>query len=198
MPFACSSDTVAEPRIIAGTPLQPFSLGHHLIFKRLGLPFTDAAGAPATFERVMTGIAICAQPHQDTLRDMLNGDWDGVFARWTKKLQGGWLKRISVSKSEIEDGFRDYLFDGYRKPPVNRYLSKSKIELTAPWEQYLKCTLISAGFSEAEVLGGYLPARWYDYFTVMELRQLDKCRDENEWRKVFYTEGESVQIKGVE
>ena len=52
--------TVPQPCRILGTVLRPFCLGHHLIFKRLNLPFAGNHEADAGEEDILIGIAVCA------------------------------------------------------------------------------------------------------------------------------------------
>lgn len=199
MPTATAIETVPEPWTVAGTPLKPFSLGHHLLLKRLGLPFADAPFADADSAEFVAGIAVCAgHSYEWTLGMMLAGDWGNVVERWRKHVCGPWWNRRRIDWKQAKATFQLYLSDGYKSPPVCRRDGASGIELTAPWECLLKCELVGAGFSETEVFNGYLPARWYDYFTVSELKQLANCRDPKNWRKVFWTADDEAKIKQAE
>lgn len=191
MPFATAIDTVPKPFVVLGTPLRPFCLGHHLLFKRLDLPFCDNPDSDASADQFVRAIAICAgDSYEWTLSAMLGGDWPGIVGRWSKRSRkrGNWQHAV--------DTFRDYLEDGNSFPPVC-HRGDSEVELTSPWECRLKCGLVGAGFSESEALNGYLPGRWYDYLTVAEFRQLQNCRDPKNWRKLFWTEADVKRLEAV-
>ena len=127
------------------------------------------------------------------------GNWPEIIRQWKRDAAGPFWKRRRINWEEAEALFRSYLKDGYRDCPTWKYLSSAEgVELTAPWEQLLKIRLTGAGLSESEVLNGYLPSRWYDYFTVCELRQLDTCRDPLKWKKVFYTHRDAEALGGNE
>ena len=198
MAYANASDCVPEPCHVAGTPLNHFSLGHHLLFVRLALPFADAPMADATPDQILEGVALCAADPIEAQAAMLSGEWPDIVARWLKRVRKEWRKRKGDWET-AESLFRAYLIDGYRSAPVMQYASDGgTIKLTAPWENLLKCRLVMAGFSEREVLTGYLPARWYDYFTVCEIEGAKNCTDSKKWKPVFYTRQMSEQLKAVD
>lgn len=189
--FATAAATVPEPCRIFGTMLRPFCLGHHLLFKRLGLPFAGNPLADCGGDDIMQGIAICGgDSYETTLDQFHNGKWPRVFAAWTRQIEGPWWRRRKLSKAFLADAeelFRAYLADGYQRPPVWNYKNKDGIELSAPWELILKNRLVMGGYTESQMLNGYLPARWYDYYTISELNAASQCSDKKNWTKVFYT-----------
>jgi len=194
--------TVPEPCKVLGTALKPFCLGHHLLFKRLGLLFCGHALADVSEEDILVGIAICAgESYEKTLEQFLTGEWTAVFEKWLKDMRSAFaarlLRRRKFNKNLIKDAeilFRAYLQDGYQPTPVWKHDIKGGISLSAPWELVLKNRLVMAGYAETEVLNGYLPARWYDYYTVSELQWASKCKDEKKWRKIFYTQEDAKAI----
>jgi hypothetical protein len=192
--IATAADTVPEPWMVAGKVLQPFCLGHHLLMKRLGLPFAGNAMADAGREDVILGVALCAEDYSRTLGAMLDGSYDlgAVLEQWRRRVSGRreWRRfgrRRKVDWDEAEYYFRGYLAQGYDKPPVWNYRDRGGLELSAPWEELLKLVLMRNGFAEREVLTGYLPARWYDYYTALELENAAQCKDVKHWRRVFTT-----------
>jgi len=176
---------------VFGTMLRPFCLGHHLLFKRLGLPFAGNADADAGDDDYMLGVAICAgNSYEETLEQFHTGQWEHVFAAWTRQLRGPWYRRRKVSRAFLDDAqdlFRAYLQDGYKHPSVWRLDTKGGITLSAPWELVLKNRLVMAGYLETDVLNGYMPGRWYDYYSASELLAAGLCTDPKNWRKIFYT-----------
>ncbi|MEI7733163.1 MAG: hypothetical protein WCO56_26560 [Verrucomicrobiota bacterium] len=195
--FATSAATVPEPYCILGTTLQPFSLGHHLILKRLESPLCGGLPDAFSLPDLLLGVAVCGQPYRVTMEQMLAGQWAREFARWQRQLRGPWWKRNRFSEWDVERAkllFRRYLADGYGHPPIWSHAGPPGLTLTAPWELVLKNRLVIAGYSEHEVLSGYLPARWYDYYTVSELRCAEKCTDKLAWKKIFYTREDHEQI----
>ena len=80
--------TVPQPFLVLGTPLRPFCLGHHLLFRRLQLPFADAPEAEATDEEILVGVAICSADYEQTLNEFLDDAWADVFAKWRRKVTG--------------------------------------------------------------------------------------------------------------
>lgn len=194
---ASVTDVVPEPCRIIGTALRPFCLGHHLLFKRLALPFTFDPTAPFEKEQMVIGIVICAgESYEWTLGQMLRNRWQGVVEDWKRRARGPVWRRQRVDWGGAEGLFRAYLTDGYRDCPTWKYASQG-VELSAPWELLLKVRLVASGFSESEALNGYLPARWYDYFTANELRQLETCRDAKNWKRVFYTRSDAEKMGDV-
>lgn len=203
--FAQAAATVPEPIRVFGTPLRPFCLGHHLLFKRMGLPFAGSPMAEASEEQLHIGIALCGQSYEATLEQFLNGEWPHVFSRWQRDLAIPWWKYRPHSRKQfkalLEKGylwFRAYLQDGYQKAPVLEDMEvKGGMTLSAPWELILKNTLIRSGYSESEIMSGYLPGRWYDYYTVHELEAAQKCTDAAKWKPVFFTKEDADKIAAL-
>lgn len=189
--FATSAATVPEPCSVLGTSLRPFCLGHHLLLKRLELPFCGEPLNPAAWDQIQVGIAICGQEWNETREQLLTGQWQRVFARWQADLRGPWYSRRKPTVAalrEAETLFRAYLADGYKTVPVWEDLgSHADISFSAPWELILKNTLIQNGHSESEVMRQYMPAAWYDYYAICEVNAAKACKDPAKWRKTFYT-----------
>ena len=180
-------ETVPQPCQIFGTVLRPFSLGHHLLFVRLGLPFADNPDADCTVEQFLNAVAVCADDYEGTMESFLRNDW--------KENAGRWIAAVNRKKPDMKAAlaiFRKHLEDGYRMAPVWRHVGKNQIHFTAPWEQQLKCRLVMAGFSLSEVLNGYMPSLWYDYFTVLELRLAETCESPADWKSIFYTMSDAL------
>ncbi|MDE2106988.1 MAG: hypothetical protein KGL39_57810, partial [Patescibacteria group bacterium] len=161
--YANIRETIPQPCRIFGTVLRPFCLGHHLLFARLGLPFHGNPLADSSPGDFFSAVCVCAASYEETLNALLGGEWNGVYARWLariNKLRRGPLlfgreKHLVNSAKEYEAAkkvFSEHLFDAYRTPPVWRSDRSGAIRFTAPWEETFKCRLISAGFSESEVL----------------------------------------------
>lgn len=195
--YANSADTVPEPCVIANTVMRPFSLGHHLLLKRLGLPFAGAPLADAAPGDIALGIAICATRYNTALAAMLSGEWDRMVAQWRRRAVGHWWNRKRVNWKEAEELFRAYLAAGYTKPPVRQYQPGSdSLEITAPWEELLLCRLVGAGFAADAVLEEYLPASWYHYYTAVEISRAAACRDASQWRAIFITKAFAEAYNG--
>jgi len=189
--YAQSAAVVPEPCFILGTPMRPFCLGHHLLFKRVALPFCDNPFAPSKEDQFYFGVAICGQSYDETLEQFINGSWPSVFAAWKRQLARRWYRRRIITPASLDASrtlFQAYLQDGYERPPVWRLDTVSGVTLSAPWELFLKNRLILAGYSESEIMNGYLPGRWYDYFSASELEAAKNCADPKKWRKIFFTE----------
>lgn len=189
--YAQAAATVPEPCFVLGTPLRPFCLGFHLLFKRQGNPFCGSPSATVTDEEFIVAVALCGQTYDETLEQFLTGRWQREFKQWRGQLTGGVFRRRRLTKAVLDEGkmlFRAYLSDGYSKPPVWKNLVAGGLTISTPWELTLKNRLVMAGYSELEVLNGYLPGRWYDYYAVSELNAAANCVDEKKWRRVFYTQ----------
>jgi len=196
--FAQATDTVPEPCFILGTSLRPFCLGHHLLLKKLDLPFAGRPRASAGFDQIQIGIVICGQRYEETLEQLLTGTWEKIFDQWQAE-----VKKRSPSKAVIREAeilFRAYLEDGYRQPPIWQGEAGHKVSviLSTPWVLALKNRLVMAGYAESEVLNGYLPGRWYDYYSVLELNAARECSDPTKWKSVFITEDDADLIVRME
>ena len=187
--FASVIDCVPEPCMVLGTPLRPFSLGHHLLFKKMGI---DPFGEAFETAEFLVAVFICAHRYDDSLSSFLNGEWNAQFSRWQKQA----AKRVE-EYANARCHFLDYLIKGYAKPPVWTYPAAGGIEFSAPWEELLKCRLVNAGFSESEIFNGYLPAIFYDYYTVLELNQAAQLTDAKNWKRVFFTEADAKKMGAV-
>lgn len=195
---ASAAATVPQPWQILGTPLRPFSLGHHLLLRKMGLPFAGNSEADCGPEDVLLGVAVCAADPLEAMEAFLAGDWPQIFKRWRARLRGPWWRRNKLNLWRAEVMFREYLKEGYALPPVWRRRSENALEMTSVWPELLKCRLVLAGFSERDILTGYLPARWYDYFTVLEINMAKECKDAKNWRRIFYTAEHHEQLKAVD
>lgn len=189
--------TVPQPCRVLGTALRPFCLGHLLLFKRLGIPFAAGHDAEATTEDMLIGIAICAASYEETLEALHDGSWPDVFRRWRKDVMP-WCRLLRrPNMQRVEKMFREHIRNGLSKPPLFEHLDNTGVEMSAPWEQLLKCVLVGAGFSETEVFNGYLPQRWYDYFTILEIGQARNLTDPKKWRPTFYTNKDDALIEAA-
>lgn len=187
--FASIIETVPQPCRIFGTALRPFCLGHHLLLTRLGLPYADNPMADGSVDEFLKAVFICAHSYEATLEGLIQSEWKASYEKWTM--------RVHRSKSNVTEAravFAAHLQEGYRIAPVWKHVNTSSIKLSAPWEELLKCLLISAGFAMSDVLNGYLPERWYDYFTVMELKQSESCA-EKDWKQIFYTMTDAMEAE---
>lgn len=185
--FANAVDCVPEPCAVLGTQLQPFCLGHHLLFGRMEVdPYSLAT------DDFLMAVFICAYSYDDTVAGLLAGEWNDRYQRWLTKAK----RLLKRDKGAVERFFR-YLKTGYDKPPVWQHgQSKHATEFSAPWELLLRNRLITAGHSEQRVMNGYLPAVRYDYYTVLELNQAANLLDAKSWKKVFYTQADDEKMKG--
>lgn len=193
--FATILETVPQPCRIFGTALRPFSLGHHLLFHRLNLPFVNNAKADCSVEQFLNAVVLCANSYEGNIAGFESGDWAIAAEKWI-----GAIKKKKPDMKAALLLFRKHLEDGYRMAPVWRHgnVSGATITLSAPWEQLLKCRLVMAGFSASEVLNGYLPALWYDYYTASEIKQLETCDKPGNWKSVFYTVEDALREEEAE
>ncbi len=181
--FASIIETVPVPCRVVGTALRPFCLGHHLLLTRLGSAYADNPNAKTTTHELLRAIFICAHSYEETIEGQLNGEWTNAATLWMAAV----IKK-KPDFAAARDIFQKHLADGYRIAPVWRHVSPAGgVTLSAPWEQLMKIRLVAAGFSLPEVMNGYLPERWYDYFTVMELRLADTIQNQKDWKPIFYT-----------
>lgn len=163
------------------------------MFLRLELPFSDNPKADCDAGHLLRAVFVCGNTWEDNLDGQLNGEWAAACERW--------MRKATKRKPDLGDAtevFRAHLADGYRMAPVWRHDSPQSVSMSAPWELLLKCRLVKAGFSLSDVMNGYLPERWYDYFTVCELEALQTCEDAGKWRQVFYTLEDAVTEAGLE
>jgi len=183
---ATPRDLIPETHCVMATMLRPFSLGHHLLFTRLNLPFEGNAAVITPPHQLALAVFLCSAPYSQTLEALLRGELEAEHARWLKALKPRWWQRTRFRHDDEAEKFARYLADGYRRAPVWRH--GSGIALSAPWECLLTCRLRAAGFSEREVMEGYLPANWYHYHTLHELKQADNYDPKHtRWNRVFWT-----------
>lgn len=194
--YVDARDTVPTPRTVAGVELRPFCLGHHLLLKACSLPFAGNAEADCGSEDVMLGVAICGLKYEETVDAMNSGEWPEIIARWRKRIAGPWWNPTLLDYEAIEEAFREHLRDGYAMPPIWKRDGAGGFSLSAPWELLLKNTLVRNGYGESEVLNGYLPARWHDYFTIRELDAAATCPEQKHWKPIFYTAEDHRMLHG--
>ncbi len=192
--FADARDVVPQPFRVAGVELRPFCLGHHLLFKALGLPFCGNPEADCGTDDIKLGIAICGLTYEQGLEAVHSGSLPEIIAEWRKAVCGPWWNPRKIDDAATEQAFRDYLAIGYSMPPTWTHGGKS-FDLTAPWEVLLKTRLVMAGFSESDVVNGYLPGKWYEYFCAMELEQAHRCSDLKQWKPVFFTKQDAERME---
>lgn len=188
--WATARDAVPDVHVVGKVELRPFSLGHHLVFLKASLPFCDKASAVAKcdFADVLVGVAMCGMSYEENLETAHKDEYGKLIETWQSKLRKGLLRRsIAEPESKVREDFEAYLKDGYRLPPVHRRDYRDGVEITSPWEILLRVRLKMAGFSESDVMNGYLPGLWYDYYCACEIIAADKCTDPKNWRNVFVT-----------
>lgn len=192
---ATPKDLVNEPCRVLGTMLRPFSLGHHLLFTKLGLGFAGNPYYDSDPPQLAMAVFLCAAPHSDVESAMVRDEWADEFSKWAGRLKPKhfWSKPTFNHSTEASR-FCDYLEAGYQRPPIWKHETASSVTLSAPWECLLKCRLISGGYSEREALEKYLPAAWYDYFTLLEIDQAANSVDPKRWRKIFFTEADNAML----
>lgn len=190
--YATPRELTPEAHCVLGTMLRPFSLGHHLLFARIGSPFEGKPDADASPEDLALAVFICAAPHSQTQESIIRGEWEAEHRRWTQQLKPRFWQRTRFIHEREAANFAAYLTDGYRRAPIWRH-GGSGITPSAPWECLLQSRLMAGGWSQREVLEGYLPALWYHYQTLREIQQLDNYDPKTcHWRKVFWTEKDAT------
>jgi hypothetical protein len=187
-PYATPTDLIPSAYCVLGTMLRPFSLGRHLLLTKINSPFADAPEAVSPDTDLALAVFICAAPYAQTYESLIRGELESDFSTWLKRIKPRWWQRSRFDPQAESAKFSAYLAEGYSRPPVWRHDSPSTIEITAPDACLLKCRLVAAGFSEADILENYLPAVWYDYYTACELSQAETIENPRQWRTVFYTE----------
>lgn len=196
---ATPRDLIPEAHCVLGTMLRPFSLGHHLLFERIESPFVgDREGdVVASPDQLALAVFICAAPYSQTLDAILRGDWVSEHARWIKSLKPRWYQRSRFIHETESQKFSAYLKDGYRRAPVMRHAIANGVEFTAPWECLMLARLMAGGFSFIEALETYLPAAWYQYHTLGEIKQAENLADITKWRRTFYTAEFAASFKAA-
>lgn len=189
---ANAADCVPSPVFIAGTQLQPFCLGHHMLFKKYGLPFAGCPEADCDPSEILIGAFICARKYQETLTDLLSGELAVTQKKWLKR-----VSRIAPDMAQAEVAFRKHLTDGYRLPPLYHRPNTGGVKLSAPWEVLLKVRLMANGYTEDEVVNGYLPSRWYEYFAAIEISASESCTDAKNWRGMFFTPEDAQKLDAI-
>lgn len=190
--YATPRDLIPEAHCVLGTMLRPFSLGHHLLFARTSSPFEGNEAVVAPPEDLALAVFICAAPYSQTQEAILRGDWESEHRLWTQKLKPRFWQRTPF-KHEVEmQKFTAYLKDGYRRAPVQRHQLANGVEFTSPWECLMLARLMQGGFSERTALELYMPAAWYHYHTISEIRQADNITNVASWRKTFWTEKDAL------
>lgn len=177
-----------QPCRVLGRELRPFCLGHHLLASRLGLDW----GQESDF---LLGALLCSHTHESGLAMLRSGRLVAELEQWRRDIRPRWFGRFS--HRDFVEGlklFADYIAEGYARPRLWRY-GDAGLELSAPWENLLKVRLVGAGFSESEVLNKHLPLAWWDYYTILELRQADRIVDPRQWRKIFVDEADEVNFR---
>lgn len=165
--------------------MRPFCLGHHLLLSRLNMPYADCPDANCGHDEIVIGIVLCSMTYDDGLEALVKGRLPKLIRKWRRRM-GGWWINGKPTIWDIEARFRDYLRDGYKLAPVWRHGGVG-IAMSAPWEIMLKTRLVMAGYSEADVINGYLPGRWYDYFGAIEWHNVHTLEDRKQWKRVFFT-----------
>lgn len=193
---ATPRDLIPETHSVLGTLLRPFSLGHHLLFDRIGLPFAGDPTAEASPEDLALAVFLCAAPYRATSESMLRGEWEDEFRTWTGKLRPRFYQRTRFIHEAESESFSRYLVDGYRKPPVWRH-GTSGITFSSPWECLISCRLVCGGFQMPEVMELYLPAAWYFYHTLSEIGMADNLTDVAKWRPTFYTAEDEALLRAA-
>jgi hypothetical protein len=189
--FASILETVPQPCQIFGTSLRPFCLGHHLLFHRLNLPFADNPSADCEALQFFQAVFTCAYSYEENITGHNLNEWQVSFDKWFRK--------VKKNKPDMKSGlavFRNHLQEGYRIPPIWTRQYKNAIHFSSPWETLLKCRLMIAGFTLAEVLNGFLVERWYDYFTLLEIAQAESTDGKN-WQPIFYTKKDALAAEEV-
>lgn len=192
MRYVTPTDCVPEPRFIAGTQMRPFCLGHHLLFRRLGLPFAGSPDADCAPADVLVGVLVCAQSYEQTLAELHADEWQKTLNKWLRRVF--WR---GTNVAQVEEDFRKHLRTGYAMPPLWQYKGGAGIKFSAPWELLLKVRLQRCGLSESEVLNGYLPARWHEYFAAIEIASADNCADTSKWKPIFWTHEDAERMEAL-
>ncbi len=189
---ATAADLVPEAHRVLGTLLRPFSLGHHLLLKRLGSPYTSHAEAEGSPAELALAVFCCAVPFSVSLETILSGEWDAAFAAWSRRLRAPWWRRTRFQHATEAAAWRAYLTDGYRAAPIWRH--GGGLQLTAPWECLMLARLGANGQHQADILELYLPAAWYAYHTLAELQRADNWTGRGQWLPTFYTARHEAQL----
>lgn len=190
---ATAADLVPDAHRVLGTMLRPFSLGHHLLLKRLRSPYASHAEATGDPADLALAVFVCAAPYSASIETILAGDWDSAFAAWSRQLRAPWYRRTRFHQPTEANAFQTYLRDGYRDVPIWRH-EVNGLKLTAPWECLILARLGDNGQQPAAILETYLPAAWYAYHTLAELQRADNWTGKGVWLPTFFTAQHDAQL----
>ena len=133
---------MAQPPVICGRRLLPFSIAHEYILKRIESPYI--VGGPVTKQDVLAAIDICAHGWQDNAARLFGGvppvaSWRTWARRWRR-----------VPLSTADRSLRRYM-DDYSAVPEHWSAGGDGDGVRAPWEFHLARILMQhCGMSEAE------------------------------------------------
>lgn len=92
MDDAYYSALISERFAVLGVPLLPFSIGHYVVFKRMGLPVPLEEGQELSSDQFIQALFILSRDWEQNL-EALSGAWFTSVEKWKRKrLRWSWLK----------------------------------------------------------------------------------------------------------
>lgn len=176
-----------EPVVILGQRLEPLSLGHVKLLRRIGNAYTEClhpflrpVGNP-TLQDLAFAIFICAQPYAEALCSIENGvkrpGWRGfIKSHWTVlEFITHWLLRVKALDPSFDfpansAAFMDYLKANSTFPDMHDPSDDDSRAPGAPFIQRVQIILQGRmGASRAEALNTPWGEAVHDYFAYWEL-----------------------------
>jgi hypothetical protein len=103
---------VPDIHTVLGLRLRPFSLGHKILFSRLGLPFFTGH-RDATNADLITAVMICASRFDDARQFIIEGkETSKACAKWMKRIRmADFNEAFTVFMRYLDEGMTSYYFD---------------------------------------------------------------------------------------
>ena len=145
-----------------GYRLRPFTLGHALLFDRLGL-----AESIATGPEVALAAKLCTMPPRKA-RAWLDSRTLGIRLWWIGKTREAWM-RTPEDVQRCVDAFKAYLDEWTRIPTYRSTATGDGPEMGTPFPQHLRVILLARlNYRPDEVEDVPFARALWDYVGIME------------------------------
>lgn len=187
---------VPKPFTILGKRLQPFCLGHDLLFQRFNVGFSPSIPAAPSYDDLIFSTLVCSRPATDAMKFFESRN------AWLKIKLWGWRCGAfdAVGKVQL---FQEYINDHAQLPDiiVIERNSGDFSDTGTPTIQAVKVSLMAnLGMSESEALNTPYALAFWNHYAWAEARGAiqivdDKERERQESAKVYLVKIEEMRRK---
>lgn len=170
-----------EPVEIFGNTLRPFSLGHELVLRRLGVDGRKGVDGDLTIDETLIIVAVCTMSYNQAWQWFTSGEFAGDVQAWANELQAEMDVGNASQIAEAKPWVKRYLSAGFKEPRIEHEQPGGGLCEIPLAEHVLQTLARDCGVTLKQALNMPRPLAMWKYYAALEMsgKYGVKVRQEN-------------------